>query len=327
MRSTAIPPHSPDYPTALAALPESERPTLFLRGRLPEARGVAVVGARQASDAGQRFARELAADLARLGVAVWSGGAVGIDAAAHEGALEAGGCTVVVAGGGLDWPYPREHEPLFDRVLEAGGALVARVPDRVRPMPLGFIQRNVILAAFTDATVVVEASLKSGARSAAAAARRLGKVLCVVPHAPWDERGAGCAEELTLGARAITGAGDVLGALRAGPAEVVRRTARAAVKRALARQATLALPLVHAPGAPARSAPARDAPDAVLTAPLGEACEIALAALSDHPAHVDEICERAGLSFPAATLALLTLTLHAVVVEGPAGFFRRATPP
>jgi DNA processing protein len=351
MRSTVITPPCPEYPPALAALPASERPTLFLRGRLPQAPGVAVVGARQASDAGQRFARLLAAELARRGIVVWSGGAVGIDAAAHEGALEAGGPTVVVAGGGLDWPYPREHEPLFDRVLRSGGALLARVPDGVRPMPSGFIQRNVILAALTEATVVVEASLKSGARSAAAAARRLGKVLCVVPHAPWDAGGAGCALELARGARAIVDVDDVLAALREGPVPTLKRPARGAAKRAAAQPDALVLPHVlaqdahaqdtraqdahaqdtHAQETHAQDASVQDAPaqtmSAVLAAPLDEACGVVLAALTHQPTHVDEVCERAGLSFQAASLALLTLTLHAVVVEGPAGFFRRATRP
>ena len=336
MQSTAITPTSPEYPAALAALPANDRPTLYLRGRLPQARGVAVVGARQASEAGQRFARLLAAELARRGIAVWSGGALGIDAAAHEGALEAGGATVVVAGGGLDWPYPREHEPLFDRVLRSGGALLARVPDGVRPMPPGFIQRNVILAALTDATVVVEASVKSGARSAAAAARRLGKVLCVVPHAPWDEGGAGCALELARGARAIVDVDDVLAALRAGPAPTLKRAARPAAKRAGGGPDALTLPHVLAQDTRAEDAPAQDtrvhdAPaqtmSAVLAAPLDEVCEIALAALTHQPTHVDEVCERSGLSFQVASLALLTLTLHAVVVEGPAGFFRQATRP
>lgn len=336
MQSTVITPRCPEYPAALAALPTNDRPTLYLRGRLPQGGGVAVVGARQASEAGQRFARLLAAELARRGIAVWSGGALGIDAAAHEGALEAGGATVVVAGGGLDWPYPREHEPLFDRVLRSGGALLARVPDGVRPMPPGFIQRNVILAALTDATVVVEASVKSGARSAAAAARRLGKVLCVVPHAPWDEGGAGCALELARGARAIVDVDDVLAALRAGPAPTLKRAARPAAKRAGGGPDALTLPHVLAHDTRAEDAPAQDtrvhdAPaqtmSAVLAAPLDEACGLALAALTEHPTHVDEVCERSGLSFQAASLALLTLTLHAVVVEGPAGFFRQATRP
>src|SRR6185503_16237641 len=124
-------------------------------------------------------------------------------AAAHEAALAVGGTTVVVSGSGLDRPYPREHTALFARVLEQGGALLARVPDATPPTPPGFLRRNELLAALTVATVVIEAGLKSGARSTAAAARRLGRPLCAVPHAPWDALGAGCALELARGARAV----------------------------------------------------------------------------------------------------------------------------
>ena len=215
MTSTSIAPDDPSYPSALAALGSSERPppTLYLRGRLPELPGVAIVGTRAPSEEAAAFARALAGALAREGVAVWSGGAIGIDAAAHEGALEAGGVTVLVAGGGLDRPYPPQHRDLFDRVVERGGALVARVPDGTPPTPPHFLQRNEVLAALTTVTVVVQAGLASGARSTAAAARRLGRALCVVPNPPWDPRGQGCALELARGAVAIYEVGDVLAAM------------------------------------------------------------------------------------------------------------------
>src|SRR3954470_7263447 len=109
--STAIPPDDPAYPVALAAL--ATPPTLYVRGRLPAGPGVAIVGTREASLAARAFTRTLATALAAEGLAIWSGGAVGIDAAAHEAALDAGGITVLVAGGGLDRPYPSQHRDLF----------------------------------------------------------------------------------------------------------------------------------------------------------------------------------------------------------------------
>ncbi len=144
--------------------------------------------------------RDLAAEGSRSGRAARSG----IDAAAHEAALACGAPTVVVMGGGLGRPYPKEHALLFERVVTSGGALLARVPDLVPPMPAGFLLRNELLAALCSATVSDQAGLQSGARSTAAAARRLGRPLCVVPQAPWDEHGRGCALELALGARAVT---------------------------------------------------------------------------------------------------------------------------
>src|SRR5205814_3385689 len=103
---------------------------------------------------------------------------------------------------------------LFDRVLASGGALLARVPDAAPPTPPGFFLRNELLAALSSVTVVVQAGLASGARNTAAAARRLGRPLCVVPHPPWDERGAGCALELARGgARAIVSAAEVIASI------------------------------------------------------------------------------------------------------------------
>jgi DNA processing protein len=298
--SLLLAPGDPAYPPALAALGDPP-PTLYVRGRLPAATGVAVVGTRRATPAACAFTRTLTEALVAEGLVVWSGGAVGIDAAAHTAALDAGGTTVLVAGGGLDRVYPREHRGLFDRVLAQGGALVARVPDGTPPMPAQFLQRNEVLAALTAATVVIEAGLASGARSTAAAARRLGRPLCVVPHPPWEPLGQGCAYELSRGAQAVYSAADVLAALgRPRPPPVGRRARRGKESAA----ATLFLPT----GATEAITPA----EAAVLAVLGPA-----------PLHFDEVCERSGRPAAPVTGALLTLTLRAVVVEGPAGFYRR----
>ncbi|WP_338046295.1 DNA-protecting protein DprA [Polyangium spumosum] len=300
MPSTVVlAPDAPDYPAALRDLATAERapPTLYLRGALPTLPAVAVVGRREASAEACAFTRALVHDLVAAGFAVWSGGAFGVDAAAHEATLEAGGRTVVVTGAGLDRPYPREHVPLFDRVLAAGGALLSRLPDTIPPRPQHFLARNHVLAALTRVTVVVEAGLKSGARSAAAAARKLGRPLLVVPHPPWTEAGAGCAEELAMGARAVTCAADVLGAMGHHPPPRRRRTERE-------------------PGPP-RALPL---PFEGTFGPLEKAV---LGVLGDTPTHLDVICDTVGAPLPAVAGALLTLTLQAVVVEGPAGSYRR----
>ncbi|MFT3772552.1 MAG: DNA-processing protein DprA [Minicystis sp.] len=311
MTSTILAPADPSYPPALLALGSSERPppTLWHRGRLPSLPGVAIVGTRNPSEEAIAFTRTLAVALAREGFAIWSGGAVGIDAAAHEATLEAGGITVLVAGGGLNRPYPSQHRNLFDRVLVQGGALVARVPDGTPPLPAHFLARNEVLAALTSATVVIQAGFASGARSTAAAARRLGRALCVVPHPPWDERGQGCAHELARGAVAVAGAADVLAALgRPPPPPAPRppRRRRQPASTAAAPQAVLPLPAF--PDMPI------DATEAAV-----------LAVIEGSPVHQDEVCERTSLPGSAVVGALLTLTLRAVVVEGPAGFFRRAS--
>jgi DNA processing protein len=316
MGSTRIDPADLGYPAALAAI--ERPPALYLRGALPTAPGVTVVGTRAPSDAALIFARALAGDLSRAGLAIWSGGALGIDAAAHEAALEAGGPTVVVAGGGLGRPYPKEHVPLFDRVLAAGGALLARVPDLHPPTPPGFLLRNELLAALTVVTIVVEAGYKSGARSTAAAARRLGRPLCVVPHPPWEPRGAGCALELSRCARAIVDARDVLAVIAAAGAGLPR----------LPRLPPRRDPAPAPPSGGKRNAPARRSrADDQMDAGLDDGERAIFAAIGDAPTHIDELCERTALTPKVISASLLTLTLRAVVVEGPAGFFRRVSPP
>jgi DNA processing protein len=325
--TTAIPPDDPAYPPALAALAGAGRrpPTLYLRGRLPTLPGVAVVGTRRPTEEACAFTRTLATALVAEGLAVWSGGAMGIDAAAHEAALEAGGITVLVAGGGLDRPYPPQHRELFERIPEQGGALVARVPDGTPPMAPWFLQRNEILAALTSATVVVQAGFASGARSTAAAARRLGRPLCVVPQAPWDERGQGCALELSWGATAVCSATDVLAALGRPPPP--RPSFRARGRRARARGETLPLPGADLPVDGRGRRPGAEGPgEEALSRSIDGDEGVIFAVLGADPLHFDEVCERSGLPARAATGALLTLTLGAVVVEGPAGFFRRRAP-
>jgi DNA processing protein len=315
MTSAVLRPGDPTYPPELAALGD---PVIYLRGRLPTAQGVAIVGTRQPSEEAVGFTRALAGALARQGLAIWSGGAVGIDAAAHEAALDAGGVTVLVAGGGLDRPYPPQHRGLFEQVVARGGALLARVPDGTPPMAPWFLARNEVLAALTVATIVVQAGLKSGARSTAAAARRLGRPLLVVPQAPWDDRGRGCALELSRGAVAVTRAEDVLEALGRDPPPPVRGRSRASRSLALPLEGlTVASPPPSAP-LPADQDPRTPAEEAVLRA---------LGPVRASARHVDEICEETALGAHEVSGVLLTLTLGAVVVEGPAGFFRRLPAP
>jgi DNA processing protein len=146
---------------------------------------------------------------------VVSGGAIGVDAAAHAGALEAGGATVVVLGCGLDVPYPRRNLELFRRVRESGGTLLTEHPPGAKPLAAHFLPRNRLIAALAGAVVVVEAASGSGSLSTARAAgsRGTGQVLAV-PGAPWDPGAAGCNDLIRDGATLVRGLDDVLEALR-----------------------------------------------------------------------------------------------------------------
>jgi DNA processing protein len=174
------------WPAGLEALP---RPPAFLRvkGELPPpgARAVAVVGSRRPDEAGARLARRLGAALAGAGAWVVSGGAHGVDGAAHRGALDAGGRTLVVLGGGLDHLYPAAHRPLFARAVEGGGGLAAEREDGERPARWTFPERNRLVAALAEAVVVVRAGAASGALLTADWARRLGRpLLAAAPEGP-----------------------------------------------------------------------------------------------------------------------------------------------
>ncbi|MFI5283223.1 MAG: DNA-processing protein DprA, partial [Candidatus Dormibacterales bacterium] len=140
-------------------------PKLRTRGRWPPPDGprVAIVGARRPSPYGEAVAEQLGADLARAGVTVVSGLALGVDAAAHRGALTAGGVTVAVMGTGVDVVYPAAHGRLADQIVAAGGALVSQFADGTAPRRHNFPARNHTMAALSDGVVVVEAALGSGA--------------------------------------------------------------------------------------------------------------------------------------------------------------------
>jgi DNA processing protein len=208
-------PGDPSWPLRPAP-PDPPCPWLFVIGAdpPPPERCAAIVGGRRASALRRATARSLASGLAAAGICVVSGGAVGVDAAAHAGALDGGGATVVVLGCGLDVPYPRRNLDLFHRVREGGGTLLAEHPPGARPLAAHFLPRNRLIAALTGAVVVVEAALGSGSLSTARAAgsRGAGQVLAV-PGAPWDRGAAGCNDLIRDGATLVRGLDDVLEAL------------------------------------------------------------------------------------------------------------------
>jgi len=201
----------PDFPQALAAL-DPPPPLIWVRGRpeLLDRPCVAVVGARVASAAGQRFARGLAADLGRAGLVVVSGLARGVDGAAHEGALPTG--TAAVLGGGVDDIYPPDHRELYARIVEAG-CVVSESPAGKGATARDFPRRNRIISGLSRAVVVVEAELRSGSLITARLAGEQGREVLAVPGSPLDPRAKGTNDLLRQGAAICEGAEDVLRAL------------------------------------------------------------------------------------------------------------------
>lgn len=192
-------------------------PRLRARGRWPPPNGprVAIVGSRRPSPYGEAVAEQLGLDLARAGVIVVSGLALGIDAAAHRGALNGGGVTVAVMGTGVDVIYPSAHTVLAEAILAAGGALVSQFPDGTAPRRHHFPARNHTIAALSDVVVVVEAAEGSGALITAEAALDLHKEVMAVPGSVFSPLSVGTHGLLRDGAGLVQNVRDVLAALHA----------------------------------------------------------------------------------------------------------------
>jgi DNA processing protein len=176
---------------------------------------VAIVGSRRPSPYGEAVAEQLGAELARAGVIVISGLALGIDAAAHRGALLGGGVTVAVMGTGVDIVYPAAHSLLAEDILSAGGALVSQFPDGTTPRRHNFPARNWTIAALSDVVVVVEAAGGSGALITADAALELHKEVMAVPGSVFSPLSVGTHGLIRDGAGLAQNARDVLAALGA----------------------------------------------------------------------------------------------------------------
>ena len=201
----------PAFPPALAAV-DPPPPLIWARGDagLLDRPTVAIVGARVASAAGQRFARGLAAELGQAGLVVVSGMARGIDAAAHEGSLPTG--TVAVLGGGIDDVYPPEHRGLYERLCGSGCVVSENEPGRTA-VARDFPRRNRIIAGLSRAVVVVEAEFRSGSLITARLAAEQGREVLAVPGSPLDPRAKGTNDLIRQGAAICEGAEDVLRAL------------------------------------------------------------------------------------------------------------------
>jgi DNA processing protein len=268
------------YPPLLAQT-EDAPPVLGVLGdpALLSRDAVAVVGSRNASANGRSLAESLGAALAEAGLAVVSGLARGIDAAAHAGAL-ATGATIAAVAGGLDVPYPPEHAALQQRIAEAG-CVVSEAPPGTAPQARHFPRRNRIIAGLALGVVVVEAAPRSGSLLTARLALEAGRELFAVPGSPLDPRCRGSNGLLRDGAWLTETAEDVLAQLRPG-------------------------------GAPRRAAdvlPGFAEPLQALAADPAAACDQVVELLSHSPTSVDDLMRRCQLSAASVLAALVDLEL------------------
>jgi DNA processing protein len=288
----------PEYPHLLAQV-EDAPPLITLLGRveLLQRRSIAVVGARNASAAGQRFARELAWELGRNGFVVTSGLARGIDAAAHSGTLESG--TIAVVAGGADIVYPEENRRLHDDIATRG-LIAAEMPVGTEPQARHFPRRNRIISGLSLGVVVVEAALKSGSLITARFAGEQGREVFAVPGSPLDPRCRGANDLIRNGATLVESADDIIAALgnsAAGPRGLAEDRRR------------------FGPGA----APASDPDEAAIEA----ARQRILSLLGPTPVPLDELLRDGALTPGVVAVALIELELAGRIERHPGGRISR----
>ncbi len=255
---------------------------------------VAVVGTRAPSDEGRRRARRLGEALGRAGVCVVSGLALGIDGAAHEGALSAGAPTIGVLGGGHAHFFPPRNRELGGRIVAAAGAVVSPFAPEVVPQPWQFLARNAVIAALADAVVVVEAAGRSGALNTAGHGAERGIPVLAFPGEVDRPKAAGCNALIRDGATLVRDADDVLAALP-GFVKPPKRCARAAT----------------------RATEGRDGGDSDVPS---DAARIVLAALRERASDAGALADRLALA-PAELCSVLTeLELAGRVVRGSDGY-------
>jgi DNA processing protein len=274
----------PDYPPLLRQI-DGAPPLLAVKGnrKVTSAPAVGIVGARNASISGMKFAGLLARDIGRAGYSIVSGLARGIDTAAHRASLETG--TIAAMAGGLDKPYPPENIGLLDELTGGEGLAVSEMPFGWEPRARDFPRRNRLIAGMALGLVVVEAAVRSGSLITARNAADFGRLVFAVPGSPLDQRCEGTNGLLKDGATITTTPGDVLEGLR-----------------------PLAEPDLFSPRPDARE-PGDDLPPTLRLPPSDGDRDRIAEALSQVPAEIDEIIRHTGIDAASVYLDLLELDL------------------
>ncbi|HEX5339521.1 MAG TPA: DNA-processing protein DprA [Gammaproteobacteria bacterium] len=282
----------PAFPALLRDIPGAPA-LLYLRGNigLLDSPQLAMVGSRNPSGEGRRNAEEFAAYLARCGLTITSGMALGIDGASHRGALKVGGATIAVWGAGLDKPYPPRHRELAEEIA-ANGLLVSEFPPGTPPLPAHFPRRNRIISGLAVGTLVVEAAKASGSLITARLAGEQGREVFAIPGSIHNPMARGCHQLIRQGAKLVESAGDILEEL----APLLR----------------LELPLAAAADSVSPAAEADD-PD----------YRLLLNSMAFAPTSVDTLVERTGLTPDVVSSMLLMLELQGQVEAAPGGHYSR----
>lgn len=269
---------------------------LYVRGIMPQLRscpGLALVGSRKNVGYGMRIARSLSNAWVKMGGVVVSGGAAGVDTAAHRGALDAGGKTVVVAGTGLARTYPLSNRELFEEVASQG-AVISELPLQASAKPFHFPERNRIIAGLSGAVVIVQARNGSGALHTARFALKCRRMLFAVPGPVDDEACAGGLQLLSQGVAPLTNGGAL--------AELFAQLTGAVPPRPLPLSST--------------------SPPAVSITQLNPRAALLLEILQEGETHLDDLAARSGLTLGEVSLALVDLELKGWVQRTPGNHYQ-----
>jgi DNA processing protein len=292
-----------DYPGLLREIADPP-PYLFVRGpaRLHQPACLAIVGARAASEVGLRMAHRLALELAAKGFTVVSGLARGVDGAAHQGALDAGGGTVAVMGCGVDVIYPPEHRKLAEAIIEGGGAIVSELPLGTQPMAENFPTRNRILSGLCLGVIIVEAAEKSGSLITARMALEQNRQVFAVPGSPLTGKTRGSNRLLKDGAKLVECVEDVI-------EEIAPQLVGAGTSTKKAAES-----LKNPPTAATMAIESASDEDRLILKQLKP----------DQKLHVDSLISASGLSPQAVLRLLLELELKGIVAQHPGKLFSLA---
>ncbi len=274
-----------DYPARLRTIADPP-PVLYVRGEMREedSKAVAIVGSRSASNYGIRITQELGRGLASLGFTVISGMARGIDGAAHEAALAAGGRTLAVLGCGVDVVYPPEHEGLYENICR-NGAIVSELPIGTPPFSFNFPGRNRLISGLALGVVVVEATEKSGSLITAGLALEQGREVFAVPGEAGASRSRGTHRLIRQGAKLVEGVEDVVEEI--------------------------------APQLLERAGPAREKAPLALPSDVGTEAKRVFGLIAERALQIDEVIEASGLAAARVSEILLDLEMRGLLKQLP----------
>lgn len=286
------------YPFLLRDIPDPP-PVLYVLGDVEILRQtqLAMVGSRNPTPAGKDNALQFAASLAEMGIVITSGLALGIDAAAHEGALRAKGRTIAVAGTGVDRVYPAQHRKLAHQIVAEGGAIISEYPLAAPPLKHQFPRRNRLISGLSLGTLVVEAAQSSGSLITARLAMEQGREVFAIPGSIHNPLAKGCHQLIRQGAKLVETAQDILEELGA------------------------LLPL-HAQVLMSSSGKQHDSISNQAFVPDVDHEQV-LNAMGYEPADPDVLVQRTGLPIEHIASMLLTLELNDVILSVPGGYQRR----